>query len=112
MLILLESCFLSSGLVSAADFNFGAMMFHIPQQSSSEMGECIHLGLYTNFRAQLLSVCKCSEFTLEDGIFSLCDQEKEERYPFSPLEFRVVLDVLASAVRQVKEIKVKSIGKK
>lgn len=65
VLTLFKSCFSSSDLVSAADSNFSVMIFHILQQSSLELDKCIHLELYRNGRAQLVSVCKCSEFILE-----------------------------------------------
>lgn len=58
-----------------------------------------------NCRAQMVSVCKCSEFTLEGWILSLYTQEKEKECPLTPPVFSVVLDILASAIRQAKEIK-------
>lgn len=65
-----------------------------------------------NCRAQMVSVCKCLEFTLEGWILSLYTQEKEEECPLTPPAFSVVLDILASAIRQVKEITVIPTGKK
>lgn len=52
----------SPGLLSAADSNFSVMIFHILQQSSLELGKCTHLGLYKNYRVQLVSAYVLSSY--------------------------------------------------
>lgn len=65
-----------------------------------------------NCRAQMVSVYKCSEFTLEGWILSFSTQEKEKRMSTHTASIQCGSGYIASAIGQVKEIKVNPTGKK